>query len=249
MTDASYSGNSELLRLAAEGDEDAVAELISVNMGLVKSIAVRFRDRGADYEDLLQIGIIGMLKAVRSFDFSYNTAFSTYAVPLIIGEIRRFLRDDGIVKVSRGVKKQGIDIMRRREEFIRRNGREPRTSELAEVCGMEQSELVYALDAVSPVGSLNENLTGDEDGMTLESVIADKNNELDGLTDRIALAEAVKTLPPLQRKILALRFVRELSQQQTGAILGLTQVKISREEKKILAHLREELGNGGTRLS
>lgn len=235
-----YSGNNELIKKISEGDAEALDKLVSLNMGLVKSIAVRFRDRGCEYEDLIQIGIIGMIKAARSFDFSYNTAFSTYAVPLIIGEIRRFLRDDGIVKVSRGIKKQGIAVMRKREEFIRVNGREPRVNELAELCGMETDELVYALESVSPVYSLNETVGG-EDGLTLENVIADRDNAIEGLTDKIALAEAIKKLPKMQRQILTLRYYRDLSQQQTGEMLGLTQVKVSREEKKIIEKLREAL--------
>lgn len=235
-----YSGNNELIKKIGEGDAEALDKLVSINMGLVKSIAARFRDRGCEYEDLIQIGIIGMIKAARSFDFNYNTVFSTYAVPLIVGEIRRFLRDDGIVKVSRGIKKQGVGVMRKREEFIRVNGREPRVNELAELCGMEPGELVYALESVSPVYSLNETVGGEE-GLTLENVIADRDNAIDGLTDKIALAEAIKKLPKIQRQILTLRYYRDLSQQQTGEMLGLTQVKVSREEKKIIEKLREAL--------
>lgn len=236
-----YSENNELIAKIKDGDEKALEELVNLNMGLVKSIAVRFRDRGVEYEDLIQIGTVGMIKAARSFDFSFNTAFSTYAVPLIIGELRRFLRDDGIIKVSRNIKKQGINIMKKREAFIRTNGREPRITELAELCEMKQEELVYALESVGPVHSLSEQMGSDEDGMTLENMIADKDNAIENLTDRIALSEAVKKLPELQQQILILRYFKDMSQQQTGDILGLTQVKISREEKKILEKLRNAL--------
>lgn len=236
-----YSENNELIAKIKDGDEKALEELINLNMGLVKSIAVRFRDRGVEYEDLIQIGTVGMIKAARSFDFSFNTAFSTYAVPLIIGELRRFLRDDGIIKVSRNIKKQGINIMKKREAFIRTHGREPRITELAELCEMKQEELVYALESVGPVHSLSEQMGSDEDGMTLENMIADKDNAIENLTDRIALSEAVKKLPELQQQILILRYYKDMSQQQTGDILGLTQVKISREEKKILEKLRNAL--------
>jgi RNA polymerase sigma factor, sigma-70 family len=236
-----YSENNELIAKARDGDEQALAELISLNMGLVKSIALRFRDRGVEYEDLVQIGTVGMIKAARSFDFSFNTAFSTYAVPLIIGELRRFLRDDGIIKVSRNIKKQGINIIKKREIFIREHGREPRITELAELCEMKQEDVVYALESVNPIHSLNDQVGSDDDGLTLENIIADKDNAIESLTDKIALSEAVKKLPELQRQILLLRYGRELSQQQTGDILGLTQVKISREEKKILEKLRDVL--------
>ena len=236
-----YSENNDLIAKARDGDDKALEELVNLNMGLVKSIAVRFRDRGVEYEDLVQIGTVGMIKAARSFDFSFNTAFSTYAVPLIIGELRRFLRDDGIIKVSRNIKKQGIDIIKKREAFVREHGRDPRITELAEICEMKQEDVVYALESVSPIHSLNDQVNSDDDGLTLENVIADKDNTIESLTDRIALNEAVKKLPELQRQILLLRYGKELSQQQTGDILGLTQVKISREEKKILEKLRNVL--------
>jgi len=233
-----YSENNELIAKIKEGDESALAELINLNMGLVKSIAARFRDRGVEYEDLIQIGTVGMIKAARSFDFSFGTAFSTYAVPLIIGELRRFLRDDGIIKVSRNIKKQGINIIKKRELFMREHGREPRVTELAEICEMKEEDLVYALESVSPIHSLNDQVGSDDDGLTLENIIADKDNTIESLTDKIALSEAVKKLPKLQRQILILRYSKDMSQQQTGDILGLTQVKISREEKKILEKLR-----------
>lgn len=234
-----FDGNAELIRRVAGGDDAALDELVRVNLGLVKSIVLRFRDRGVEFEDLMQLGTIGMIKAARSFDFKYNCAFSTYAVPLIIGEIRRFLRDDGAVKVSRTTKKTGVDIMRKRELFMRENGREPTVNELSERCGIEPAELTYALESVAAVHSLSEPVG--EDNMTLENVIADKNNEIELTTDRIALAQAVGCLPELQRKIVTLRYIKCLSQQQTGELLGLTQVKISREEKKILERLRSLL--------
>jgi RNA polymerase sporulation-specific sigma factor len=235
-----FSENAVLLRRVGEGDESAVDEIVSLNMGLVKNIAVRFRDRGVEFEDLVQIGVIGMIKAIRSYDFTYNTAFSTYAVPLIIGEIRRFLRDDGPIKVGRGIKKQGINVMKQREAFIKKHCREPKVSELAEICNISPEELVMAMEAQSPLRSLSEP-AGDDENMTLDSVIAGEENEVDAVTDKIALAEAIRSLSPLHRKIVALRYFRELSQQETGNLLGITQVKVSREEKKIMKLLRDAL--------
>ncbi len=233
--------NTELLRLAHEGDREAMERLVSCNMGLCKSIAARFRDRGVEYEDLVQLAAIGMIKAIKSFDFSYNTAFSTYAVPLIIGEIRRFLRDDGAVKVSRGTKRTGTDAMRKREEFVRKNGREPKINELAELCGVDCNELVFSLEATSPVRSLNEPVGNDDDGTQIGDLIADSEDNITKITDRIALAEAIKKLPPEQRQLIYLRYFKELSQAQTGEILGMTQVKVSREEKKIIEVLKKTL--------
>ncbi len=235
-----YEQNAALIRLAQAGDEDALSEVIGNNMGLVKSIAQRFRDRGTEFEDLVQIGTIGMIKAVRSFDFGFGTVFSTYAVPLIIGEIRRHLRDDGMIKVGRGIRKTGVQVMREREKFMAEEGREPRLNELSERCGMCVEEMVYALEAVSPVRSLSEP-QGDDDTLTLENTLAERTDEIERSTDRIALRQALAELNDTQRQIVILRYFKELSQQQTGQILGLTQVKVSREEKKIMARLKGKL--------
>ena len=232
--------NKTLLTQIKDGDEAALEELVRQNMGLIKSVALRFAGRGAETEDLLQIGSIGMIKAARSFDFSYDTEFSTYAVPLIIGEIRRFLRDDGQIKVSRSIKRQGVGVMRKSEELTRVLGRAPTVGELARECGLSPEEVTYVLEAVSPVRSLSESVGG-EGTLTLESVLFDKDNAIDHLTDRIALGEAISSLDETSRKILHLRYIKELSQQQTGNILGLSQVKISREEKKIMQKLKAVL--------
>ena len=233
--------NIELLRLAHEGDGEAMERFVGNNMGLCKSIAIRFRDRGVEYEDLVQLAAIGMLKAIKSFDFSYNTAFSTYAVPLIIGEIRRFLRDDGIVKISRGTKRIGNDAMRKREEFICTNGREPKLSELAELCGVEKEELVFSLEAISPIKSLNEPIGNDEDGVSIGDLVADSEDKISKTTDKIALNEAIKKLSAEHRQLIYLRYFKEFSQSRTGEILGMTQVKVSREEKKIIETLKKAL--------
>lgn len=233
--------NGALIERAQAGDEKAMETLIEKNMGLVKSIAKRFTGRNAEFDDLVQIGAIGMLKAAKSFDTSFGTVFSTYAVPLIIGEIRRFLRDDGLIKVSRDLRRRGSEIMRQKERFLAENAREPKISELAALCGMTEEEIVYALDAVCPVYSLQESLGGDDDGSTLESVTPSHDDELEKKIDKLALREAVSRLDEQSRQIILLRYYKELSQQQTAQILGLTQVKVSREEKRIFALLHKEL--------
>ncbi|MBQ4574098.1 MAG: sigma-70 family RNA polymerase sigma factor [Clostridia bacterium] len=240
MMEETKSDNLTLLKRASEGDREAMDRLIVSNLGLVKSIANRFRERGVEYEDLVQIGTIGMIKAVSSFDFSYGTAFSTYAVPMIIGEIKRYLRDDGIIKISRTLKRDGINLMKQKEAYLREHGCEARISELAELCGMSVEDAAAALEAITPVKSFAE-LCGEDEGSTLEAVIADKNDEITAKIDNIALREAVASLPKLWRQIVFLRYVKEYSQQKTGELLGLTQVKVSREEKKIIAGLRAML--------
>ena len=245
QTAEKYAKNRELIRVAQRGlDAPSLAateELICNNMGLVRSIALRFQDRGTELEDLIQIGIVGMIKAIRSFDLSRETTFSTYAVPLIIGEIRRHLRDDGLIKISRGQRKLGMELMNVRNRILTVEGRDPRIDELAMLCGVTTEEAAIAIDAVAPVSSLSESIGNEDGGLTLESRIADEENEAERLSDSIALEEALGKLPPLWKKIVLLRYYRNLTQQETAARLGLSQVKVSREEKKIMAFLREEL--------
>lgn len=236
-----YNKNHELLEQAVKGDEKATEQLMNNNLGLVRSIAMRFKDRGIEYEDLVQIGSIGMLKAIRSFDLEKGTVFSTYAVPLIIGEIKRFIRDDGLIKVSRVYKQQSALLMRERERFIIENGFEPRIEELAKICGISVQDAVVAIDATSSVNSLNASINGEDESFTLENTLCSTNNEIDSKIEHIALSQAISSLPSLWRKIITLRYLKEYSQQATAQILGLTQVKISREEKKIFDHLKKQL--------
>ena len=237
-----YAANPDLILRAQADDEAAMEELIMLNMGLVRSLAIRFRDRGTEMEDLLQIGTIGMLKAIRSFDLSRGTTFSTYAVPLIVGEIRRHLRDDGMIKVSRTYRRIGVALMNARNRICAEEGRDPTIAELAELCGVTPEEAAIALDATSPVSSLSETVYGEE-GITLEGTIADEDNDIDRLSDKIALDQAISRMQPLWQKIVLLRYYRDMTQQQTADRLGLSQVKVSREEKKIMAFLREQLVN------
>lgn len=231
--------NRKLLEQYSKGDESAVEKLMKLNMGLVSGIAARFRGRGVENDDLFQIGSIGMLKAIRSFDLGRGTAFSTYAVPLIMGEIRKYLRDDGLIKVSRIQKKAGALLLKEREKIISESSREPGIEELAERCGMTVEEAALALESASPVHSLSEPVTED---MTLENVIPSSDDDICRAVDRVALAEAIGKLCPLWRKIIVLRYFRDYSQQMTADALGLSQVKISREEKKIFEAMRKELG-------
>ena len=235
-----YADNARLLERAAQGDNEATEELIKLNTGLVRSIALRFRDRGTETEDLIQIGTIGMLRAIRSFDPSRGTVFSTYAVPLIIGEIRRHLRDDGLIKVSRQYKRAAMQLMNLKNKIMMEEGREASLSELADGCGMSVNEAAIVLDSVSPVASLSETVYGDE-GTTLENLIPSEDTEIQRLGDNLALSQAISRMPRTWQKIVLLRYYRDMTPQQTATALGLSQVKISREEKKIFEFLRREL--------
>ena len=242
MEQTIYERNTALLLRVQAGDAEAEALLVEENLGLVRQVARRFLDRGTEYEDLVQIGTIGMIKAIRSFSLERGTAFSTYAVPLIVGEIRRHLRDDGPIKVSRIYKRQGISLVHEKNRIIAEEGRDPGIAELAQRCGVSPEEAAISLDSISPVASLSDFVYG-EDSVTYEGVIADTDseNESERICDRVAIGQCINRLPPMWRKIVLLRYYRDMTQQQTASLLGLTQVKVSREEKKILAFLRKEL--------
>ena len=230
----------EQIKRAHQGDKTAREALVKDNLGLVWSIVRRFAGRGCETEDLFQIGSIGLLKAIDKFDLSYEVRFSTYAVPMIAGEIKRFLRDDGIIKVSRTQKRTGALLMREREKYLSAHGVEPRLSTLAEAVGISVEEAAAALDAASPIHSLSDPI-GEEEH-TLENVLPSAEDSLGKMLEHMALSEVIGTLPPLWRQILMLRYYRDCSQQQTAEALGVTQVKISREEKKIFAYMRSALG-------
>ena len=235
-----YIDNEPNLVKAGRGDENAVEALIKDNYALVTSVARRFSGRGCDMEDLIQIGLIGMLKAIKSFDTSRGNAFSTYAVPMIMGEIRKFLRDDGLIKIGRVRRQNGYRIMRAKDDFISANGREPKLDELSKITGLTLEEITDALDAVSPVSSLSSSV-GDSDELTFENTAAVSENPIDAEIEKMALYEALNSLDNTWKKIIVLRYFKCLSQQETAKRLGMTQVKISREEKKIFAHMRREL--------
>ena len=241
-TSTLYERNQELLRRASEGDSEAEAALVEENLGLVRKVARRFLDRGTEYEDLVQIGTIGMIKAIRSFSQERGTVFSTYAVPLIIGEIRRHLRDEGPIKVSRIYKRQGMMLMCEKNRIAAEEGRDAGVAELAARCGVSVEEAAISLDAMSPVTSLSDFVYG-EDTVTYENVIPDEESERESerICDRVALTQCIHRLPELWQKIVLMRYFRNMTQQQTATALGLTQDKISSEEKKLLAALREEL--------
>ena len=226
-----------LLEAAQAGDNAACETLLLDNSGLIWSVARRYYGRGVDPEDLYQLGCLGFLKAVRGFDLSFGTQFSTYAVPKIAGEIRRFLRDDGAVKVSRGLKERAGSIRTARDRLQAELGREPTLSELAEETGLEPEEIAAAEEANAPVASLQME-TGD--GFTLESVLGTEGME-EGIVEREALRAAVSSLPDRERQVIVLRYFRGLTQDRTARIMGVSQVQISRVEKKAMEYLRRRL--------
>lgn len=235
--------NAELVSSIKRGEREAEEELVRQNAALVRSVANRFRGRGQETEDLFQLGCIGLLKAAERFDFSKNVQFSTYAVHMIVGEIKRFLRDDGIVKVSRGVKETAGKAKKMQEELERELGREVKMSEIAEKLGIDTEELAMVYTAGKPPESLDAAMyEGDGGGqITYLEALTDERLFDEEVVNCISLREAIKKLNPRDRKILLMRFYRNKTQSEVSALLGISQVQVSRLEKKMLQQLREEI--------
>lgn len=231
------SEQKELLAAATAGDQEACQEIIRTNDRLIWSIVQRYSGRGVELEDLFQLGCIGFLKAIQGFDPEYGTCFSTYAVPKIAGEIRRFLRDDGAVKVSRSVKEQAGKLYTVRERLRISLGREPTVGELAEETGMEIEDIASIETATAQVASLQAE-TGE--GLTLESALGDTGME-ESLVEQIALRDAIASLPEREQMVIVLRYYRGFTQERTARVVGVSQVQISRIERKAVQHLREKL--------
>lgn len=227
----------ELLRAAQEGDRDACERAVIENNGLIWSVVRRYYGRGVDPDDLYQLGCLGFLKAVQGFDFDYGTCFSTYAVPKIAGEIRRFLRDDGAVKVGRTMREQAQTLYSLRSRLRQELGREPVLSELSEASGLSAEEIAQIEIATDTPESLQRETS---DGLTLEGTLGTDAPE-EGMVERIALREAIDRLPERERMTILLRYFKGLTQEQTARVLGVSQVQVSRLERRSLRRLRELL--------
>ena len=227
-----------LLRAAQEGDREAAGRMVEENAGLIWSVARRFFGRGVEPDDLYQLGCLGFLKAIDGFDETYGTRFSTYAVPKISGEIRRFLRDDGTVKVSRGLKERAGALRAVRAELTQSLGRDPTLSELSAATGLAPEEIAAAETAALPAESLQQ--TAGEDGLALEQLLGDWTQE-ERLVEYVALRQAVEQLPEKERQTVFLRFYHGLTQDRASRVLGVSQVQVSRLEHRAVKHLRELL--------
>lgn len=232
----------KLIKKAKSGDKSAQDYIIQKNIGLVWSIVKKFYNRGYEPDDLFQIGCIGLIKAVKKFDESYGVKFSTYAVPMIMGEIKRFIRDDGIIKVSRSYKELANKARAIREMLLKELNREPTINEIAEKIGIEKEELVMAMDAVSTPESLFSTLhEGDSSSVQLIDRINCDDEQEEKLVNKIALRQVIESLLPRERKIIILRYFKGKTQTQIAEVLGISQVQVSRIEKKILKDIREKI--------
>ena len=228
----------ELIARSQSGDKGAAEQLVTENAGLIWSVAKRFIGRGTEADDLYQLGCLGFLKAIEGFDLQYGTQFSTYAVPKIAGEIRRFLRDDGTVKVSRTIKEQAATIKTARFNLTNSLGREPTLSELSERTGFTTEEIALAETATAATESIQRQ-TG-EDGFSLENILTDTESE-ENMVEKISLRQAIDKLPDRESMVIRLRYFHGLTQDKVSKILSVSQVQVSRIEKKALTQLRELL--------
>ncbi len=237
-----YENTPELILRAKDGDKSARDEIINQNLGLVHSIVKKFVGRGYDAEDLFQIGCIGIIKAVDKFDVSYNVRFSTYAVPMIMGEIKRFLRDDGMIKVSRSLKEIAGKACAVKEIIEKELGRAAGINEIAERIGESRENVIMALDAVSPTESLYKSVhEGERGDIYLIDKLADENCGEEILVNSIALRQLIEKLCDRDRKIILMRYFKGKTQREISDILGISQVQVSRIEKRILNELKFKL--------
>lgn len=229
----------ELIASSQAGNKEATEALVAENTGLIWSVTRRFIGRGVESDDLYQLGCLGFLKAVEGFDLEFGTQFSTYAVPKIAGEIRRFLRDDGAVKVSRSIKEQSVQINQKRIQLMNLFGREPTIHELSCQLGIAVEEIAMIENAMSAVESIHQ--PNGEDGFTLENILTDTESE-DKLIEKMALRQAIEILPEREKTVISLRYFHGLTQDRTAKIMSVSQVQISRIEKKAISRLRELIG-------
>ena len=235
--------NYRLITLAQNGDKDALENLTLNNSGLIWSAVRKFSGRGVDSEDLYQIGAIGLIKAINKFDTGFDVEFSTYAVPMIIGEIRRFLRDDGIIKVSRSLKETAVHAKNAAEKIYREKGRDASLGEIATMINCNVADVALSLEAMQPTESIYKTVhEGDNNNVLLIDKLHSQENNEENIITSVALKEAIKNLPSKERQILMLRYYKEKTQSEVAKIMGVSQVQISRIEKKLLGTLRENIG-------
>ena len=232
----------ELLKLAKDGNQDAKEQVVTDNLGLVWSVARRFIGRGYELEDLYQIGCIGLIKCIDKFDLSFDVKFSTYAVPMISGEIKRFLRDDGMIKISRSLKETAYKVNRLRDEIVNKTGVEPGLSELSEILDIDVCEIVASLEANVEVESIQKTIyQNDGNSVYLMDKLADDKNEQEVVINRMMVDDLLSELDETGNKIIKLRYFENKTQTEIADEIGVSQVQVSRMEKKILVKMRKAM--------
>lgn len=233
----------ELIKLAQDGDSKACETLVEQNVGLIWSVVKKFMNRGYEAEDLFQIGAIGLIKCIKKFDSSFDVKFSTYAVPMIMGEIKRFIRDDGIIKVSRPLKEIATKVKYMQDTLTKQNGKEPTVNELAAALDIDASDLVMAMDASREVESLYATVyQGDNNTIYLIDKFKTDEDENEKIVDHIILNQIIDNLSPREKQVIVMRYFEDKTQSQVAKTIGVSQVQVSRIEKKVLKKLRDGFG-------
>lgn len=242
MVQTMYENNIEDVKKAQSGSNEAMENLIKNNQGLIWNIVKRFSGRNYEIEDLYQIGCLGFIKAIRRFDTNFEVQVSTYAVPYILGEIKKYIRDDGIVKVSRSVKELGIKVKQLQNEYLKKHKEEISIQEIAKELNVDKEEVIFAIEAQRPVESIYQEEQGDEKNKReLISKIPSNNNQENNIVNNMALAQIIENLDSRERQIIILRFYRDKTQTQVGKMLGISQVQVSRIEKNVLSKMKQKL--------
>lgn len=240
--DYNYDDNVELIRMSRAGDKNALDQLIQLNLPLVSAVSKKFLNRGYEYEDIFQIGSMGLVKAVNNFDPNFNVKFSTYAVPMIMGEIKRFIRDDGIIKVSRSVKNVARKLHYDKEALTKKLDRDPTIEELSAYSGINTEEIVFAIESANGLQYLYDTIHQDDGSpVLLIDKLSENADEDSEIVDKIALKEALTNLDTKSRQIIVLRYFKDKTQVQVAKMLGISQVQVSRIEKKVLKIMKERL--------
>ena len=237
-----YENNLEDINKAQKGDQDAMTRLIENNKGLIWNIVKRFNGRGYEIEDIYQIGCLGFIKAIKRFNTNFEVQVSTYAVPYILGEIKRYIRDDGIIKVSRSTKELAMKILELQKEYFNKTGEEITISNISKMLKIPKEEITYALDCLKPVSSIYEesNSSGDDSRSILDKLGTGKD-EAGSIVDKLALKQLIENLDTREKEIILLRFYKDKTQSEVAKVLGITQVQVSRIEKKVLNSMRLKL--------
>ncbi|MEI3162426.1 MAG: SigB/SigF/SigG family RNA polymerase sigma factor [Lachnospirales bacterium] len=233
-----------LIKEAQNGNKEAFEYIINENIGLIWSIVKKFQGRNIDNDDLFQLGSMGLVKAVKNFNFNFNVKFSTYAVPMILGEIKRFIRDDGIIKVSRGLKETAFKAMKAREILIMNGNKEPTIDEIAEYINIDKETIILSMNASQEVDSIDRNLSNDKGKeINVIDTIVSEDDKSEKIVNNILLKQTLKKLEDKEKMIITMRYIEELTQSQVAKKIGVSQVQVSRLEKKILLKMREYMAS------
>ncbi len=233
-----------LIKEAQNGNKEAFEYIINENIGLIWSVVKKFQGRNIDNDDLFQLGSMGLVKAVKNFNFNFNVKFSTYAVPMILGEIKRFIRDDGIIKVSRGLKETAFKAMKAREILIMNGNKEPTIDEIAEYINIDKETIILSMNASQEVDSIDRNLSNDKGKeINVIDTIVSEDDKSEKIVNNILLKQTLKKLGDKEKMIITMRYIEELTQSQVAKKIGVSQVQVSRLEKKILLKMREYMAS------